>query len=332
MARLRAVIQFEIAGLLVRRAALGWRQRITRDRYSVEVRLPTADDEYPLGPETYATREDVWGPFADLVTDVSNPDVQIRRIRIDVSFDSDLSIDPWNDEDGSKPVNEAIAEMQAAEHVARDVAAELLGWARVARPQPWLGPSGYQPESTGLQSLLDDDAGQRFPVGHSGMTITMPSEDAPLEVSELSDILGQVEEAALPPDPEVFLRDAQYFAWHAETKHPTRAVLLAAIACELKIKTTMREKVETSRLPLVDAVVRSQRPIVGLLDGPLLGALGVSLKADDKDLYEKIDRLFQLRNGVAHRGEPVASDDANGAIAAAQVLFRWLDGLPPDPR
>jgi hypothetical protein len=160
----------------------------------------------------------------------------------------------------------------------------------------------------------------------------MPSEEAPLDVSELSDILGRVEEAALPPDPEVFLRDAQYFAWHAETKHPTRAVLLAAIACELKIKTTMREKVETSRLPLVDAVIRSQRPIVGLLDGPLLGALGVSLKTEDKDLDEKIDRLFQLRNAVAHRGEPAASDDANVAIGAAQVLFRWLDGLAPDPR
>jgi hypothetical protein len=317
----------------VERDVLGTARSLSRDAISINVIFPDAKAEYPLGTEAAATRRDVWGPFAENEVEPGMAHMTVSRIRIDVEFESELSIADWDaasDDNRSDVLDQALSEFRAAEKAARSTAGELLGWTRVRRGQSWLGPSGFMPEKTGLNSLIDVKAGRRFPIGYTDTELTGAGPEVLLSLGDVDDLLGRIERREEPPEAEVFLRDAQYFAWHAETKHVTRAVLLAAIACELKSKTTMRDKVAFERLPLVESVIRTFRPTADLLDQPMLGALGVSLATHDPDLYGAIRELFTMRNRIAHHGQDPQEAKANEAIRAASRLFEWLDGIPVD--
>jgi hypothetical protein len=89
----------------------------------------------------------------------------------------------------------------------------------------------------------------------------------------------------------------------------------------------MREKVPASRAELLDLVLRRVSNLQQLLDGPLPAALNVSLKEVNRELYDKVSQLGQLRNRVVHRGERVEENDAWRLVMGAQLLFDWLDEL-----
>lgn len=66
-----------------------------------------------------------------------------------------------------------------------------------------------------------------------------------------------------------------------------------------------------------------------LVDLPLKAIAARSLKEDNRDLYKAIDKLFQDRNRVAHRGGGVdlTVDDARAGVAAATALAAYLDEI-----
>jgi hypothetical protein len=61
-----------------------------------------------------------------------------------------------------------------------------------------------------------------------------------------------------PPLPigETFLADALHFAWAHPPDLP-RAVLLAAIACEVKVKQILRERTTSSIRPMIDVLLEN---------------------------------------------------------------------------
>jgi hypothetical protein len=321
VARLRGSFQFATSRFQVRPELLGRTFELTRDGRLVRIRLPDAAAEHPLGSDLGADREEVWGPFAGR-TASENP-ASLRRFRIDVEFDSDYSYQAY--ELGEK--GPAFHAYSQAWEAAAQVAAEVIAWARVERDQWWLGPSGHVPSRIGRSGLFDLDAKKRFGVGiEEAMRLQGVLGSQVLEAGDMERLVEHVAAGVSPPDAETLLADALYFAFEDETPHPARGLLLAGIASELKIKTTLREKCDPDVSPLVEFVLERGR-IAELLGGPLRGAVGRSLLDEDKQLYDDVHRLFRLRNDFVHHGKQPDDDEARSAIRAADRLFDWLTAI-----
>jgi hypothetical protein len=318
--RLRGSFQFATS-LQVRPDLLGRSFELELDAYAVEVRFPDATAEYPLGQDLGADREEVWGPFAAEAA-MGDP-AEVRRIRVDVEFNSDYSYEDY--ERGEK--GPAFGAYEQAWATAAHVATELIAWVRAERNQSWLGPSGQVPSRIGRSGLFDLDVHKRFGVGlQDALRLHAVSERQVLEVDAMEAVIQRVAHGDSPPDAETLLADGFYFAFHDETPHPARGLLLAGIAAELKIKSTLREKCRPDASPLVEFVVERGR-IAQLLAGPVEGAVGRSLLDDDKSLYDDVRRLFELRNDYVHHANQPDADEARTAIQAAYRLFDWLNGL-----
>jgi hypothetical protein len=108
----------------------------------------------------------------------------------------------------------------------------------------------------------------------------------------------------------------------------SRAVLLAAIACELKVKETLRQLATDSNLPLVDLLLDSPRDfsmqVAGLFDKAMTAVHNESLRESDRELYKAIDRLFQVRNQIAHYGVRPTPEQGSHAVGAAASVVAWL--------
>jgi hypothetical protein len=106
---------------------------------------------------------------------------------------------------------------------------------------------------------------------------------------------------------------------------------MAAIACEIKVKENLRERIDEDKLPLLDFNLDSPREVTvtaadGLFNKLILLTQGRSLRVDDKDLFKRIVELFEVRNRVAHRGEWPDPEKARDLVRAARMTFVWLDG------
>jgi hypothetical protein len=191
MAQLRGTFAFDVTKLHVRRADTGGSYSFERRADRCVIRLPDVDSAYPLGEDLGESREDVWGHFADSATQMDP--LYVRRFRVDVEFDSDVSIALWRggvEEDRQR----AVEEFKHAERVAQEVAADFLGWVRVERGQSWLGPSGFAPKRSGRSVLLDIDADERLPLGVESMTVSALPDESALEVDAIEAIVRRLRE------------------------------------------------------------------------------------------------------------------------------------------
>jgi hypothetical protein len=129
------------------------------------------------------------------------------------------------------------------------------------------------------------------------------------------------------------LSDAQASAFEGNIR---RAVLELAIACEVFVKHTYFGS--TDNAAQVFAALEDNRKInVRVLDLIDIGGVSVGrgkFKSFDKGAYNDIDYLFQARNKVAHRGEPIFRDEKgklhtvdmkllNKWWGSVQTFFSW---------
>ncbi len=221
------------------------------------------------------------------------------------------------------------------------------------RGQVWLGPAGQVSYAEHPQATtFEEDSNHRFMAGF-GLRLDVkprPSKTA-LDKETFKEIVGRLATPEILLDlPEVFLADAGYFLQHGnslitylsssiitlENRHFhdfQRAILHAAIACEIKVKLALRQKVFPQGLPLVEALISSPRDFsmsaAGLFDKAMRSAVGVSLKDSDRKLFNRIQALFEKRNKIAHSGTLVSQEEASECVAAAREVFAWLEDLPP---
>jgi hypothetical protein len=162
---------------------------------------------------------------------------------------------------------------------------------------------------------------------HSIAIVSPPAVTAE-ELLEWARLIG---EEQMPPTPETMLADARFLANWRQPPDAQRAVLMAAIACEVKVQRRLLELAKPDALPLLDLMLDNPRafPHAALeLFNKVPAAVGVhTLRDEDIELFKSVARLYEVRNAVAHRGEtPDAEEVANLVIAATRV-FSWLDGL-----
>jgi hypothetical protein len=106
---------------------------------------------------------------------------------------------------------------------------------------------------------------------------------------------------------------------------------MAAMACELLIKTALRELSDPKDRLWVDLIINNPRDVsvtaANLWHQAMKAATGHSLSEENGALFERLDRLISRRNGVVHRGLNVDSTEAKDLVGAAVEAFDWLRAI-----
>jgi hypothetical protein len=337
MSLLRATFHFSVRTLWIRRELLGTTHDLEHRRRIISLTLPLRDPASPFGEGPAWPEEGIGRPLpvgrpSAGTTDDPEQIVSVHVVRTSVEFDADVSAADFV-ADKSAAASDAFPAFMEAAGVSRGALTMFLDWVRVRSAQPWLGLSGETPELIDRMDLVDVEAGVRLPVGFSeSRRIELLPQESALTAEAVDAILSSVRKDAPPPIAASLLADAQYLAWHAETRDLTRAVLLAAIGAEVKVKQTLQELVPAPSRPLLDVILDNPRdvslPVRALFDKALVAAIGRSLREEDPPLYRRVDSLFQIRNAIAHRGQTPNEDKAHDAVRAAREAFVWLDNLP----
>jgi hypothetical protein len=236
-------------------------------------------------------------------------------------------------EEESAAYDERLDFIKETYPVAENACADFIEWVRLG-DQPWLGLHRQRPIRVGWPVVCDERAEYTFgneilPSGDPPPR-ERPGEAAisPAGIASAAAWLGGA--GGVLPIGEALLADALHFAW-SNPSDLQRAVLMAAIACEVKVKETLHERAAAELRPLLDVILGSPRDwsvaAVGLFDKPMHATLNRSLKSESAALYKGVGRLFELRNRIAHRGEKPLDGAGKEAVAAARDVFRWLDSL-----
>ena len=156
--------------------------------------------------------------------------------------------------------------------------------------------------------MVDLDAGRRLPwPAQPEGSFRVVEREVPLNAERLAALRDLVESNASPELGDVLLADARFVADTAEPPDPSRALLIVAVACEVKIKSFLRASANRDQAPLLELLLSHPRDwslaAAALFDKPLKIVAGRSLKDEPGDLWKRIDKLFQRRNALAHRGK-----------------------------
>ena len=194
--------------------------------------------------------------------------------------------------------------------------------------QPWIGLIGSSPRVIEVR-------GKRLDTGveiDGARALRLPGKiiatDTVFEPEQFSAAL--VEDG--PRTELLLLAQARYFAHFAPDLQPGLAVLLAAIACEVAAKAVLEERASPEVRPLLDLLVKGRRlpgPAVDLFGSVALAVLGHSLREDDEALFRTLERLFQVRNGLAHRADSPTRQEAADLVRAALAAIEWLLHMEP---
>lgn len=224
----------------------------------------------------------------------------------------------------------ADAEIGAVQPIAEAVASSFVRHLRAAAPrQSWLGLSAHPPAQYGLAQLEYRDSGERIFGYGPRQSVTMRSSQLRLDLTDFEAVLEEVAAGREPGIPESLLADAWHLSDAEAANDHDRAILVAATACEVKVKQCISEKVPPSGRAMAKMILSRRSNLRELVDEVLLATLGVSLKKENIELFRQVESLTIQRNAIVHGGRQ--SLQAKQPPMPAQVgssLFEWLDQLP----
>jgi hypothetical protein len=152
-----------------------------------------------------------------------------------------------------------------------------------------------------------------------------------LDPRDQNEIKARLELEDGPSLPATLLADAKHLAWIVMPPQRRESLLLAAIACEVAIKTALREACpEPAKALLAYALdnpadVRQQA--AGLFHVAARAITGRSYRDEDNEGWQAVRKLFEKRNRVAHYGEDISGEDLGVALNAASTAITWTRSL-----
>ncbi|GAA0970765.1 hypothetical protein GCM10009555_020220 [Acrocarpospora macrocephala] len=258
--------------------------------------------------------------------------IQVVRVEVDVP-PSLLARFPVDQSTGV--VNMDILRM--VENAARDFVAHYIGLIRITTGQYWLLASSSRIQSQWDEDIRDSD-GKRINSGFH--TMELPAHflqpKPSLMLAQHESCLASIANEEHPSLADTLLADAGY----ANSRvHPDYriCVLLAAVACEVKIKDTLQVLARPEQKDLVDLILDKPRDVSiaasFLFDSGLKAVCGRSMKEENRGLWKDVDKLFQVRNKVAHvGGQGLPPDMLRGKVEIAVQAFEWLNQVIQEAR
>lgn len=326
---------------------------VERDRYEIEIRFPaegaknSAQREKPPSPQEldrlFPGRrapdvEGVTGTGLSIAPAEQTFSV-VKLIRAQLIFDGQFGAADFANREprDSGFFDAALAELRQAGDVAELVVGALLAWIRTSGRQPWLGLEGELLECVGAGELVDLDAFRRIPVKSSrrpDLVIHQIHKDQILGDALIQQFIQSVNAKSTPPLANTFLSDALFVAQHSQPNATRSALLLAASAVELKVQEALRTFASGTELDLVELLLKNPRDwsmrAAALYDQPVAAVLGLSLRVADKDLWKALEKLFERRNKLAHRGITPSDSEIEESVRTAVRVVRWVDAQISD--
>lgn len=338
MARLRVEIEYELESeLWLASGCLANSMRFRHKELDVELRLPPFDEVDPTSMTWGDLNFKGYAGACSGRTGTTRPDrVAVNRLRViireDVAGICGQDLQPALTDEVSDLVSDHQLECR---RVAQDVSINFLDRLRL-KGQTWLGPIGSISYAVAPGAITFEDLTNfRFDSGHGGIYVVprCPAE-ADLDSDSFAALTNGLANFETVPLAESFLADADYHLRAGSANDLQRAVLFAAIGCELKVKETLRGKVFRAGKGLVETLISNPRDFsmstASLFDETMKHAVGHSLKEEDKELYKGIaNDLFPRRNKIAHAGERIERTQAEACVLIARRAFAWLDSLVP---
>ena len=199
----------------------------------------------------------------------------------------------------------------------RTAVTDFTEWVWVRKGQVWNAPSGEYPRQISPPRFfnLDDSTGGVL-VNANPISIRVVGSSTAVTDQDLIEIGQLCVDEERPSLAELLLAEGNHYLWRPERLAPDRAVLMAAMACELAIKTTLREVTGRNANRTVSAI--------NLWDQALKEATGHSLSDGDNAVFQRLGRLISRRNRIVHQGYNIQLAEAKDLVSAAVEAFAWL--------
>jgi hypothetical protein len=241
--------------------------------------------------------------------------------------------------DGRRPpdsvFDDGVAVLKAAANAARGLVRDYLDLIRAEHGQHWLGLSGSRHRVIWLTEVREQKTDRWVKVGYNDpLSVLTVSSDRALSFDDHRKAIAQASLGERPALSDALIADAKYLASsHSDPPQPREAVLLAAIACEVTIKRTLRAACSNAALPVLDWALDNPRDVseqaAGLFDKTAKAVTGRSLREENRAVYKGLVALFQDRNKVAHRGQEIEPSVAETHLIHATEAMAWAAELVP---
>jgi hypothetical protein len=325
MSRIRGTYWFQVGQLYTRIDILGRSLSFERDACTIVILLPDEVGRFPLwrdSNEVGLLGSGGSGP------DGSDPFQAVGVLQVSVEEELPMSVSDFHSQ-RRNTAHEALSDFhEKAENIAQLAARDFVDWIRTETGLTTLGLSGAIPSQPHQAVFHDIDLDQRLPMGF----ITAAAMSIPPEMALSQELMRTVEErltdGETPSLANSLLGDARSLQLGEARLDLARGVLAAAMACEVQVKTTLTELCSPESRALLEIILEKPREVTlqaaSLFDLAAKAVVGRSLKDENRALYRRIVRLFEIRNAIAHRGEVPEEGEARGAIAAAGEAMDWL--------
>lgn len=325
MARIRATFHYSLpgVGLWTDETTLGQTYRGESDDCDIEIILPTEERDFELNRSRSSSRRALGWQTATIdgrnYLDIAI--VRVRATRAAPFGSSDVNVD--DDSLIRDSVSEFLAGLQSAAVRLLDKWLDLI---RAVLGHEYLGTSADVPIRTWLSFAEDLDSGEQLRIG-PGQTFVMGQRRREAAVTHdlLTAMTDQLNRGDEPPLAEELLADARFMATLRSPPDLRLAVLLAAIACEAKIRRVLRDAADPVMLPVLEIVLSRPMPALSLVDEVANATTGRSLKTEDHDLFLGVKALFETRNAIAHGTRRPSEVDMRQGVNMAVRACTWLD-------
>lgn len=322
-------VRFAVPQLWIGLDAIGWSFDLVRDEARIRVQLPSDAESFsdlPTGSQdTKLPSITQVGPI------IGEPDRDTRTaglVIFEVTIEVELDFPEVKPDEYSLELRDAAEDaLEGGIQLATEVAGLFVRHARASAPgQSWLGLSAHPPSQYGVARLEYRESGEMiFGLGPKRSTVFRSSR-LRLERSAMELIVERMTSGEEPQVAESLLADAWHLADATGANDQDRAVLMAAVACEVKTKQHIRASVESGREKLIEMILKRRSNLPDLLDEVLDAACGISLRRNAPALFKQVGVLSRQRNAIVHTGKRSSQvEDIGLPNQVATNLFRWLD-------
>jgi hypothetical protein len=320
-----AHFHFRVHELLVASELLGDSSAVYRDGYRMKFSIPSHEKDFGL-----SGKRDVFALGGGWQSGDEWTCRELGLVRLSVELDLPDAVLGQVLE--RETVDEAHKLLGAAADAARRYVRDYIDLIRTRHGQFWLAFGAQSPELVWLTTVIDRATGKRIRTGCSDpMRAVIHDGEQALSAEVHAQALRETERGESGSVPELLLADAMYLAWTADTPQYREAVLMAAVAAEVKIKETLDAVCAEQVRPILAFALNNPRDVsvqaVALYDRAAEAVTGRSLRKEYRDLYKSLTCLFEDRNAVAHRAHSVEPDQVSADLIAARDAILWAGGL-----
>ncbi|MFJ6003923.1 hypothetical protein [Arthrobacter sp. NPDC092385] len=304
MTNLEVRIRYVVNDLWVDPSLMGWSNRFESNGDTVLINFPNEQDEFTARdweadllptPSAFPVSSVYDEPGWDSRT------IAVRIVMIAVAFEADLPPNP-----PLNPFEGAFgATLQQAYERGRSSAEaamrRFLEWVRALSRQPWLGLSADAPRQYGRGGVYYADSGEGIAGVGPATSRTFISSRLRIGKSHLDAVMAGVQEGLVVPTSQALLADAWHLTEGTDQPDRNRAIILSAMACEIKAQEHLRAAANAHNEKIVHLLLHKGSTLHYLLNDVMLAVCGTTIKESEAVLWKHVQALSANRNSESPR-------------------------------